>query len=111
MNILHNQKTNYQNKTAPLENLVLSPYEQKVEAALDQGKFVSVSNLKKSKKLFKEAAKEYHSLHKSKPITIRIKQKDLLKVKTKAKRNAIPYQTLLGVLTHQYAEGKIQLQL
>lgn len=111
MNTPLSKKINYQNKTALLENLVLSPYEQRIEAALKQGKFASVSNLKKSKKLFKDAAKDYLALQKSKPITIRIKQKDLIKVKSKAKTNAIPYQTLLGVLARQYAEGKIRLQL
>lgn len=111
MNTSSSKKTTNQNKTTLPENLVLTAYEQRIENAIGRREYISSKNLKKDRGLFRQAVENYRSLHQSKPITIRIKQKDLLKVKIKAKKSAIPYQTLLGLLTHQYAEGKIQLQL
>jgi len=58
-----------------------------------------------------EAATKYLELKLSKPITIRVNQLDLIKVKAKAKRNNIPYQTLLSTLINQYAQGKTRLSL
>lgn len=96
---------------SPFKNLQLDPEETAIEAALARGEFISVPNLAATKRLFEKAARNYQALQKSKPITIRVNQEDLLKVKIKAKRNRIPYQTLLGTLIHQYAEDQTQLQL
>ncbi len=93
------------------QNLSLDKEEQLIEEALEKGSFTSVSNLDELKIAFKEAAKQFKELKKSKRITIRINQLDLLKVKAKALKNQIPYQTLLGSLIHQYAEGQTKLSL
>jgi len=50
-------------------------------------------------------------LQKSKPVTLRINQFDLIRVKAKAKRKNIPYQTLLGFLIRQYAQGEYKLTI
>lgn len=99
------------NKIDPFKNLILDKEEQKFEKALTRGEFVSVSDFEKSKKLFKEAARNYKNLQKTKRITIRVNQEDLLNVKAKAKNKRIPYQTLLNTLIHQYAEGQTQIEL
>jgi len=93
------------------KSLKLDKQEQEIEKALERGELVSIRDLEETKKLFKEAAKNYRELQKSKRITIRVNQEDLLKVKAKAKRNEIPYQTLLNALIHQYAEGRTQMEL
>ena len=98
-------------KTNPFNQLHLSEEEAQLEAALARGEFISTPDLAATKKLFTQAAKNYRELQRSKPITLRVNQEDLLKVKVKAKRNRIPYQTLLGTLIHQYAEDQTQLQL
>lgn len=98
-------------KTDLFKNLKLDKEEQKLEEALARGEFVRVSDFAKSKKLFEQAAKNYKELQKSKRITIRINQADLLRVKAKAQRSGIPYQTLLSVLIHQYAEGTTKVEL
>lgn len=85
--------------------------EQQIEKALKNGHFARVSDFEKSKKLFAEAVKNYRILQRSKPITIRVNQEDLIKVKVKAEKNKIPYKTLLNVLIHQYAEGLAQIEL
>ncbi|KKQ41971.1 MAG: hypothetical protein US60_C0026G0010 [Microgenomates group bacterium GW2011_GWC1_37_8] len=98
-------------KSDPFKNLVLDDYEQEIEDALERGEFVSDPNFKENKKIFEEAAKNYIELQESKSITLRVKKKDLMKLKAKAARNNIPYQTLIGLLINHYAEGKTKLTL
>lgn len=58
--------------------------------------------------MLEEAAERHHQLNTSKPITLRINQLDLIKIKAKAKRNNIPYQTLLGAVVHDFAEDRVE---
>lgn len=85
--------------------------EQELEQILLRGEYKNVKDLKKSVVTFKQAVKKYRLLQKSKPITIRVNQEDLFKVKSKAKMSRIPYQTLLSALIHQFVEGKTKLEL
>lgn len=96
-------------KINSIKDLMLDKYEQSVEAALERGEFVSAPNLKEKKKMFAEAVKAYKDLNKTKRITLRVKHEDLIKVKVKAKKNRIPYQTLISAIIHQFAEGKTNL--
>lgn len=95
----------------PFTNQVLDPEEQAIERALERGEYESVDNLEETRQMLADAAKRYKKLNVTKPITIRVNQLDLIKVKAKAKRNNIPYQTLLSALINQYAQGKTQLSL
>ena len=95
----------------PFDQQVLDSEEKAIEEALERGEFESIDNLEETKKMLAEAAKRHKRLNTSKPVTIRINQFDLIKVKAKAKRKQIPYQTLLGSLIHDYAEGKYGLSL
>lgn len=98
-------------KFDPFKNLVLDKYEQEIEDALERGEFVSDPNFKETKKMFEEAAKNFVELEESKSITLRIKKKDLIKLKAKAARNNIPYQTLINLLINSYTEGRTKLNL
>jgi predicted DNA binding CopG/RHH family protein len=89
----------------PFDGLILDEEEQEIENALENDEFVSDPNFQQSKKIIEEAAKQYIELNKSKPITLRIKQTDLIKIKVKAERNGLPYQTMLSALLHDFAEG------
>lgn len=100
-----------QNLKNPFDNLVLDAEEQALEIALEDSELENSSHFQDTKKMFETAAKEYVELNTAKPITIRINQFDLIKVKARAKQKQIPYQTLLGSLIHQYAEGKHELSL
>ncbi len=98
-------------KNDQFEKVVLDDYEQEIENALEKGEFVSDPDFKKNKKMFEEAARRYIELQESKSITLRIKRKDLIRLKAKAARNDIPYQTLIGLLINSYNEGKTKLML
>jgi len=92
-------------------NLVLDKEEALIEQALEKDEFESDTDLEKTRVMLQEAASRYLELHNSKPITLRIKQLDLIKIKAKAKRKNIPYQTLLGVLLHDFADGEKELRI
>jgi predicted DNA binding CopG/RHH family protein len=95
----------------PLKNLYLDEEEALLEAALEQGQYEETPGFNETKTMLEEAASRYLSLHHSKPVTIRINQLDLIKIKARAKRKGIPYQTLLGTLIHDFAEGEKELKL
>lgn len=85
--------------------LPLDEYEKELKTFLDEGRFTHTKNFQVTKGLLEEAAKNYLELKKTKRITLRVKNSDLLKVKVKAQKHQIPYQRLINALIHQYAEG------
>lgn len=98
-------------KFDPFKNLVLDDYEQEIEDALERGEFVSVPDFEKKRKPQIVAAAKRYLEKESKSITLRVKKKDLIKLKAKAARNNIPYQTLINLLINSYTEGKTKLTL
>ncbi|KKS86135.1 MAG: hypothetical protein UV59_C0002G0010 [Candidatus Gottesmanbacteria bacterium GW2011_GWA1_43_11] len=94
-----------------LDETPLDDYEKELKRFLDKERLVSDPNFAENKKLFEEAAKNFVELEESKSITLRIKKKDLLKLKAKAERNKVPYQTLINLLINSYTEGKTKLTL
>lgn len=95
----------------PFVNLHLDAEEQAIEDALAREEFQSTGNLEEIKKVFQEAATRHQELRKSKRITLRVNQTDLLTVQARAKQIGIPYQTLLSALIRQYAEGRTKIEL
>jgi predicted DNA binding CopG/RHH family protein len=95
----------------PFSGLILDEEEQSLEAALASGEFEEAVDLDDTKKMLAEAADRYRQLNTSKPVTLRINQLDLIKIKAKAKRNNIPYQTLLGAVVHEFAEDRKELKI
>jgi predicted DNA binding CopG/RHH family protein len=57
----------------------------------------------------KEAAQ--NTFAKSKKINIKLSEKDLKMLKIKALESGVSYQTIIGMLIHQFAEGRIKLEL
>lgn len=92
-------------KDNKLNQIKLDKYEEELEEALERGEFVRVKDFEKSKRILMEAAKNHIELQRTKRITLRVKNSDLLKVKAKAQKHQIPYQRLINALIHQYAEG------
>ncbi|SRR5260221_13734377 len=95
----------------PFDSLVLDEEEKSLEEAFERGEFEESSHLEDTKKMLQDAASRYLVLHNSKPVTLRINQLDLIKIKAKAKLKNIPYQTLLGALLHNFAEGETKLSI
>ena len=91
--------------------IVLDKYEQEIENALNKGEFVSAPNLTDTRQMFQEAAKNFRQLQETKSITLRVNMEDLIKVKAKAKRSGIAYQTLINLLIRQYITGETEVVL
>lgn len=89
----------------PFDGLILDDEEQAIEDAIERGEFEEIPDFENTKKMLEEAARRHRQLNTTKPVTLRVKQLDLIKIKAKAKRNNIPYQTLLSVAIHDIAEG------
>lgn len=89
----------------------LDKYEERIEDSLTQNEFVSVADLENTRELFQEAMKNYKELQETKSITLRIKKEDLVKVKAKAKKNGLAYQTLINLIIRQYVKGETEVVL
>ncbi len=90
---------------------MLNKYEQRIEDALSKGEYTSTSDLEDTKELFQEAAKNYRELRETKSITLRVNKEDLIKVKVKARRNGLHYQTLVNLLIRQYVREETEVVL
>ncbi len=87
------------------ENQVLDEEELQIERELSEGLFVPTKNLSKRKAEHKIAAE---NTSKKQPITVRVQQMDILRLKLIASRQGIPYQTLVSSILHRYATGQLK---
>lgn len=91
-----------------MKNVKLDAYEREIEDALERGEFKSVPNLAKRKREFQAAARyTLKLLRKNKNINIRLPEGTLTKLKAKANREGLPYQTLIGSILHKYVSGTL----
>ncbi len=63
------------------------------------------------KEIYAQSATYTKSLHEKRQTTIRFSVSDLAIVKARAKEMGIGYQNLIQALVHQYAHGKLKLEL
>ena len=77
----------------------LTKEEEKILKDFEEGKFKSIKNLEKAKKLHQTYAR--NTLNKTRNINIRLSERDLQKLKANAAREGIPYQTLATSLLHR----------
>lgn len=79
----------------------LDPEEEEILKAFEEGKLTRVKDFDKEKKILEEAAR--NTLNKTRNINIRLSERDLYKLKAKAIREGIPYQTLASSILHKSA--------
>lgn len=84
--------------TSTFSNLKLDKYEQEIENLLPEHQ---LEPRPKKVKRFVDYAK--HSLSKKKNINLRLPEITLVKIKAKAMRVGLPYQTYIGSILHQAA--------
>jgi predicted DNA binding CopG/RHH family protein len=77
----------------------LDQEEQELLAEIERGEWKTVKNFAKHKKELMQIAK--NTLNKTRNINIRLSERDLLKLKAKAAREGIPYQTLAASVIHR----------
>lgn len=79
----------------------LTKEEQQILDDFERGEFKSIGDFKKQKKLLQKYAR--NTLGKTKNINIRLSEKDLEKLKARAVREGLPYQTLAASILHKMA--------
>ena len=77
----------------------LDEEERQLLEEIERGEWVPVKNLAKAKKEAMEIAR--NTLNKTRNINIRLSERDLQKLKAKAVREGIPYQTLASSILHR----------
>lgn len=96
----------------PFKNLKLDRYEQEIEDAISFGRVHKVVDIEKLRKKYAQYAKYTKELtKKDKRVNIRMNEIDLSVIQNKASENGLPYQTLINTILHQYAKGKIKVEL
>jgi predicted DNA binding CopG/RHH family protein len=84
----------------------LDEQERDIRAALEKDELVPIPNEEESKEMLVRAARV--TIAKNRHISIRLSEKDLMRLRAKALELGLPYQTLIGSILHQYAEGKVK---
>lgn len=85
-----------------MKYLELDQEEQEILTAIDADdfEFRSIPKVEAEKSRFGRIATEM--LRKTKNINIRLAESDVIKLKAKAMRKGLPYQTLIASILHQY---------
>jgi len=79
--------------------------EQELLDALEAGEYESVLTESRRKEL---QATANFTFKKDKRINIRISNRDLAAIQSKASKGGIPYQTLMSSIIHKYISGSLQ---
>ncbi len=96
----------------PPDDLQLDDEEKELLRAIESGEIKSRPLTPQEREAHIQAARNtLKRLEKDKNISIRLNNEDLSILKTKAQATGIPYQTIIGALIHQYASGKIKIEL
>ena len=79
----------------------LDKEEQEMLDSVERGEWVPVKNQAKARKEAMEAVR--NTLNKTRNINLRLSERDVQKLKARAVREGIPYQTLASSILHQSA--------
>ena len=84
----------------------LDEQERDIRDAVENDELKPVPDEEGSKERLVQAARA--AAAKNRHISIRLSERDLMLLREKALELGMPYQTLIGSILHQYAEGKIR---
>lgn len=87
----------------------LDEEEKEILQAYEEGKLERVPNAENKREEIVEAAR--NTLLKNKNISLRISEAHIAKLKEKAAKAGLPYQTIISALIHQYLDGRIKIEL
>jgi predicted DNA binding CopG/RHH family protein len=90
-------------------NLEPDNEEKELLKEIEGGEFVRTADIDKEKEFALRAAGNF--LEKKRNINIRISEYDYLRLKRKSAETTIPYQTLIAAFIHEFAEGRIKLEI
>jgi predicted DNA binding CopG/RHH family protein len=79
--------------------------EEELMKAVERGEYVNVRSREESLEFWQAAVR---NTFKKKPITVRVQEWDIERIKVKAMEQGIPYQTLVSSILHRYASGTLK---
>lgn len=79
----------------------LTKEEKRILEDFEKGKLVALKDVRKKKKLYQKLAQ--NTLAKTRNINLRLSEKVLSRLKAKAAKQGIPYQTLASSILHRYS--------
>ena len=85
----------------------LSAEEKTIVDYVESGRAISIAKVEEEKNRYAKIAAA--QISKKKAISIRLLESDLERIKAKSLSQGLQYQTLISLLVHQYAIGKIKL--
>ena len=88
-----------------MKKIKLEKEEKDLLEAVESGEFESVLTDKRKEYLQNIAEKTFN---KDKRINIRLSNRDLQAIKSKATRQGIPYQTFVSSIIHKYISGSLR---
>jgi predicted DNA binding CopG/RHH family protein len=89
----------------------LDDEEQTLSESFEAGEWQTVSLTAKEKQSYVSAAQRTLKTLEKRQISIKLNPVDISIVKAKAQETGIPYQNIIGTLIHNYAIGKIKLEI
>ena len=102
------------NMRDPFKNAQLDSYERKINDAIERGRVQEVTprELQRLQLKFQQAARYTKELvKKDRRVSLRLNDRDLDAIQSKAAANGLPYQTLIATILHQVATGKVTVTL
>ena len=88
-----------------MSKVKLSTAEEKLLASVESGNFDSVLTAERRQELEAIAS---NTFKKDKRINIRISNRDLAAIQSRASQEGMPYQTLVSSIIHKYISGSLQ---
>lgn len=89
----------------PFKNLVLDEYEQEIEDSLPENLDLTPLPPKELKRLSLIAKNTLLDMKKDSNMNIRVSKSTITKLKTKAAKLGLGYQTMVGSILHQFANS------
>jgi len=89
-----------------MKKTILDQEEKGILDSFDKGEFKSVKN--KNAEIAKLRQYAANTLQKNKRINIRLSERDLFGIQTKAVEEGLPYQTLISSILHKYLSGSLR---
>lgn len=82
-----------------INKLTLNKEEKQILAGIDTGKFSSVPKVKQE--ILRHAEIARTTISKTKTVNVRISERDLMKLKARASREGLSYQTFITSVLHK----------
>jgi len=89
-----------------MKKMIFDPEEKRLLESYERGDWQPIKKRQEETAKLRQYAR--NTLKKNKRINIRLSERDLLEIRTKAVEEGLPYQTLISSILHKYLRGIIR---